>query len=94
MITIVAKSIIKNGMKENFRQTARELIVKSREEEGCISYNLYEDIDNEDILVFIEEWKDQNVIQLHNESKHFNDIIPRLAKLRKGNPEIKCYRKI
>jgi len=94
MITIIAKSVIKNGMKENFRQIARELIIKSREEEGCISYDLFEDMDNEDNLVFIEKWKDQNAIQLHNESKHFRDIIPRLAKLRKGNPEIKYYCKI
>lgn len=94
MITIVAKSVIKNGMKENFRQLAKELMIKSLEEEGCISYNLFEDMENENILVFIEEWKNQNAIQLHNESKHFKDIIPRLAKLRKGNPEIKHYRKL
>jgi len=94
MITIIAKSVVKKGMKENFRQTARELIIKSQQEEGCISYNLYEDMDNADVLVFIEEWKDREAIQMHNESKHFKDIIPKLAQLRIGNSEIKHYRKL
>lgn len=82
MITIVAKSILKKGMKENFKLVAKELVTESRKEEGCISYNLYEDIDNENILTFIEEWKDEDAIKFHRETVHYTKIIPELLNLR------------
>lgn len=94
MITIVAKSIVKDGMKENFKQVAKELITESRKEEGCISYYLYEGFENKKMLAFIEEWKDENAIQIHNESEHFKKIIPELAKFREGNPEISLFKLI
>ena len=92
MITIVAKSIVKNGMKDKFKKLADELIAFSRKEEGCISYNLYEDINNKNILTFIEEWKDEDTIKFHNESEHFTRIVPELAKYREGNVGINLYK--
>lgn len=58
MIKITAKSIVKAGAREEFIATARELVENSRAEAGNISYHLYEDIDDPNILTFIEEWKD------------------------------------
>lgn len=92
MVTIIAKSIIKNGMKDKFKKLAAELIASSRKEEGCISYNLYEDINNKNVLTFMEEWKDENTIKLHNKSEHFIRIVPELAKLRLEKPEINLYK--
>ena len=46
MITIVAKLILKPGKKEDFKVLTEELRRESRKEKGCISYNLYEDINN------------------------------------------------
>ncbi len=42
MVRIVAKLQLKEGTKEKFIQLAKELIVKSQEEEGCIDYNLFQ----------------------------------------------------
>jgi quinol monooxygenase YgiN len=39
MIKIVAKSVIKDGQKDIYLQLTKELIEKSRQEEGCISAN-------------------------------------------------------
>jgi len=92
MVTIIAKSIVKVGMKDNFKKVAAELIASSRKEEGCISYNLYEDINNKNVLTFIEEWKDEDTIKLHNKSEHFTRIVPELAKYREEKPEINLYK--
>ena len=94
MITIVAKSIIKQGEKDNFKVLAEKLIRESRKEKGCISYNLYEDIKNSNTLTFIEEWVNEEAIKLHNKSKHFNFIVPQLSELREGKPEINLYKLI
>ena len=94
MITIVAKLILKPGKKEDFKVLTEELRRESRKEKGCISYNLYEDINNPNRLAFIEEWRDEEAIKLHNESKHFTGTIPKLLELREGKSEVNLYKLI
>lgn len=93
MIKIVAKSSVKNENKAKFIETANELIQKSRKEEGCISYNLYESVDGK-YLTFIEEWKDEKAIESHNNSDHFKAIVPKLAELVDGNMDVALYKEI
>ena len=62
MIKIVAKNTVKKENKADFINTAKELIEKSRAEEGCISYTLNESLDGK-YLTFIEEWKDEKSIE-------------------------------
>jgi len=94
MITIVAKLMVKQGKKEDFKVLAEKLIRESRKEKGCISYSLYEDINNSNILTFIEEWINEEAITLHNESKHYTTIIPKLSEFREGKSEINLYKLI
>ena len=94
MITIVVKSIIKQGKKDDYKILTEKLIRESRKEKGCISYNLYEDINNPNTLTFIEEWRNEEAIRLHNESKHFTSIVPKLSELREGKPESNLYKLI
>lgn len=93
MIKIVSKNFINKSEKENFIKTAEELIKKSREEEGNISYCLCEDIENPDILTFIEEWKDMEAIKFHNNTEHFKRIVPLLGKFREKS-ELNLYKEV
>ncbi len=93
MIKIVAKNILKEGKKAEFIKTAEELIQKSRAEEGNISYSLFEDVNNENIVAFIEEWKDLKAIEFHNNTEHFKRIVPMLGELREKS-EVNLYKEI
>lgn len=94
MITIVAKKIIKQGKLEEFKALAENLINESRNEVGCIAYNLYEDIYNSYILTFIEQWNSEDNIKLHNNTKHFTTIVPKLTELQEGKTEVNLYKMI
>ncbi|NRY60288.1 putative quinol monooxygenase [Clostridium beijerinckii] len=94
MIKIVAKSVIKTEQVEKYLTLAKELVDKSRKEEGCISYGLFQDINDSSILTFIEEWQDEKAINLHNNSEHFTRIVPLLGELRVGNGEVNLYKEI
>jgi len=94
MITIVAKSIVKEGKLEEFKVLTKEMIEKSRKEEGCLSYNLYHDVHNDHILTFIEDWKDMETIDLHNASEHFTRIVPQMKALREPGSEVNLYQSI
>ena len=93
MIKIVAKNPIKQEYKSKFIETAKELIEKSRAEEGCISYNLYESLDGK-YLTFIEEWKDEKAIENHNNSSHFKSIVPKLGEFLDGEMDVILYKEV
>lgn len=92
MITIVAKNLVKQEKIQEFKMVAEKLIIESRKEKGNISYNLYEDSNNHNILTFIEGWESEEVIKLHNSSKHFTTIVPKLGEFEESKPEINLYK--
>ena len=93
MIKIVAKNTVKKENKADFINTAKELIEKSRSEEGCISYTLNENLDGK-YLTFIEEWKDEKAIEIHNNSEHFKSIVPKLSQFKEGDMDVILYKEI
>ncbi len=93
MIKIVAKNTVKKENKADFINMAKELIEKSRAEEGCISYTLNESLDGK-YLTFIEEWKDEKSIEMHNNSEHFKSIVPKLSQFKEGDMDVILYKEI
>ena len=91
MIVIVAKRILKQGVKEAYMETVKPLIDASRKEEGCISYDLFEDTKNPNVLAFIERWKDQAAIDFHGKTEHFTTIVPQLAKFSDEPSDVTLY---
>lgn len=94
MIRIVAQSVIKDDKREDYIHLVKELIEKSREEKGCISYGLFQDINNPAIITFIEDWEDQNAIDLHRNSEHFKRIVPLLADFRESKGDVNLYKEV
>lgn len=94
MIKIIAKNIVLPHEKEGFIALAKELIEKSRQEEGNISYGLYQNLHDSNLLTFIEEWEDQAAIDRHNQSEHFTRIVPQLGKLTVAGSTVDCYTEI
>jgi quinol monooxygenase YgiN len=93
MITIVAKCIIKKDKIEEFKKLAEELVKESKNEAGCISYGLFEDIKEATVLTFIEEWKDMDAIEEHNNTAHFTSIVPKFDELRE-NSDVNLYKRV
>ena len=87
MIKIVAKMLVKADKVEEFKATAKELVEKSRAEEGNIFYSLNVSTANPRLFAFIECWKDQAAIDTHNATEHFTGILPKLGEMcEEGQP--------
>ena len=94
MIRVVCKAKLKQGVqKEDYLVLAQEVVAETRKEEGCIMYTLHEDINDPSILTTIEEWVDEEAINLHNTSEHIGKLVPGLRKLREST-EINVYREV
>ena len=79
MIKIVARTVVKEGMEEQYKEIVKELVACSAAEEGNITYTLNQDINNPRAFAMIEIWKDQDAIDKHNASEHFQTIVPKLG---------------
>ena len=91
MIEIIAKGTFKPDCVETFKRLAHEMVLKTRQEPGCISYQLCQDVSDSNTFAFVETWADQAAIEAHNQSPHFTSIVPLFADLLAEPMEVKLY---
>ncbi len=91
MIAITAKQMIKEEMIGKYHELVKELVEKSCAEEGNVSYCSVQDREDKRIHMFLEIWKDQEAISIHNETEHFKRIIPQFAAMFAGPEEVILY---
>ncbi|HAS90737.1 MAG TPA: antibiotic biosynthesis monooxygenase [Clostridiales bacterium] len=91
MIKVVAKGYFLEGKAEEAIKLYEELVEKTRTEEGCISYILFRDIEDDSILTMIEEWESKDALDKHFKTEHFTRLVPMIGKLRKSS-EVNIYK--
>ena len=74
MIIVTATMNVKPGNKDTFILESQDLISETRKEDGCISYNLLADTEDENILVMLEQWKDTDSLNRHMKTDHFKQF--------------------
>lgn len=92
-IRVVAKNQVKPEKIQEFMGLCKKLVEASLKDEGCIDYGLYGELENPEILTFLEEWKDEKSLDAHLNSNHFKEIFPLLSEFLEKETEINVYRK-
>ncbi len=57
------------------------MIVATRAEAGCLSYELLADTEKSGEFLFVEQWKDQAAIEAHFAAPHFQAFGEALGKV-------------
>jgi quinol monooxygenase YgiN len=91
MILLIARVPVKEGRMDDFLKEAARVAGPSREEEGCSSYEYFVSGEGENLVVFIEFWKDKEAITSHNGTKHFLTFQQAVDSLLSGAPEVSFY---
>ena len=94
MITIVARCSVKADKVEDLVELALDLVKASRSEAGNVSYDFYADLADPAKFTFVEVWKDQAAIDLHNAIPHFRGFVDKAGPLFAGPLDIALYRKL
>jgi len=76
MIKVVAKNKVMNDKLETILKLYEELVRETRKEEGCILYELFQDMEDPSVLTMIEEWEDKASLDKHMKTEHFMRIVP------------------
>ena len=70
MIYVVATLSIKPGTAADVLAAADPCIEATRNEAGCLSYDLSQSMTDESTLVFVERWKSRADLDLHFKQPH------------------------
>ncbi|MDR1861351.1 MAG: antibiotic biosynthesis monooxygenase [Bacteroidales bacterium] len=75
-LKIVATAVIKDAaLHDEVLAALKACVDGTRKEEGNISYELHQDINDPLTYIFIEVWKSPEAIATHNETPHFKALI-------------------
>lgn len=93
MIKVIARSVIKEGHLSDALKIYQLLVNETVKEYGCISYELFQELDNPNNLTLIEEWEDTRALQLHTQTPHFIELVEKLSSYEKELPVL-IYKKL
>lgn len=62
-------------------EAATELVELSLRDKGCMEYDLYASLTNDDRLMIVETWKSQKDLKEHMASEHFLRLVPKIQSL-------------
>jgi len=64
-ILVTLKMIVRPERRSDLLETMRGMLEPSRVERGCLSYCFYEDVENSNAFVLLEEWATQEDLERH-----------------------------
>ena len=81
MVYVIAYLTAHAGKCDDVAARAVPLIEATRNEEGCISYDLYRNVSEPDRLVFVETWKSRAAVDAHFAEPHLKAFQAAMADL-------------
>ena len=66
---------VQPDMRYAFMESIRGMLEPTRLERGCISYCLYEDIENKNTFTLVEEWKTRDDLENHVRSDNYQRLL-------------------
>lgn len=80
-LTVIARIEAKPEYCDRVREEALKVIGPTRQEEGCIQYELHQDNTRPELLMFFEVWADRGLWQHHSRSAHLKAFITSISDL-------------
>jgi quinol monooxygenase YgiN len=85
---VVAVLPAKPGSEDTVRNALTALVAPTREEAGCVSYDLYESAAAPGTFVMVEIWRGQSDIDAHFGTPHMQAALGVAAEHLDGPPQI------
>lgn len=82
MFIVIVKSDVKKECVEEYTRLALELKKGSLSEDGCVKFDILQDINDDSKSTFVEYWKDKDCLKSHCDSVHYKTIVPKLNAMR------------
>lgn len=77
-IRLIATIVAKEGYENDVLSICVGMIEPSRQDEGCLQYELNKDTSHPGTFIFLEVWENQSAVDKHNETAHMKSFIKNL----------------
>jgi len=88
VILVTGRARVPAENRERFNEVATTMCAGSREDGGCSGYRVYEDLEQPEHYVFVEEWADEAALQSHFAHPHTATFMRELAGLLTGPADV------
>lgn len=91
LVRVVARVVAVADKVEEVKSILLGLIEPTRQEEGCIVYELLQNQKDSTDFTFVEEWESQELLNIHLASPHLTEAASQLQGLITAEPDIRVY---
>ncbi len=74
-INVVAVITAKPGSEDAVREAMKGLVAPTRDEEGCLSYDLSESSSAPGTFITVEQWSDPSDLDKHMQTEHIQSAL-------------------
>jgi quinol monooxygenase YgiN len=85
-LTVIIQS--KSEYREELKLILENLVAQSRKETACLQYDLHQNIDDPNIFVFHEVWKNKEGLDLHNIQSYLQEFFQKTDLFLEEKPTI------
>lgn len=90
-LRVVARVICLADHISEMQTTLLQLVAATRQEPGCISYELLQNQADPTEFTFLEEWKSAEALEAHFATEHMQIAMAKLPTLAAQEPDIRQY---
>lgn len=91
MIVVVGRVRTDAKKRSELVRIGQAVAEASRAEAGCISYRLYQDTENANDFVFVEEWESDEALQHHFATPHIAEFMRSIPATIVAPPDVKFH---
>ena len=88
MIIVTLRMKVSSNRRKDFLDSARLFTGPTKVQPGCISCNFYQDLNDPDAILFVEEWDSRSSLDEHIKSDSYR-IVLSMMELSNEPPDIK-----
>ena|SRR5688572_24356993 len=93
-LTVIATFQARPGKEAELRTALTGLLAPTRQEAGCINYDVHVSPVDPARFMFHENWTSQAALDAHLQSPHVKALLPRVDELCTAFPEITTWERI
>lgn len=90
-IRVVAQIVASTDKIPEVHAILQGIVAPTRQEPGCLSYQLLQHRSNPAVFLFIEEWTDEQAIDAHFSTPHIMEALVKVTPLLAQAPDIQRY---
>ncbi len=91
MIVVVGRAQTDPEKRAQLLEVAHKVASASRQEEGCVEYRVFEDTEQPNNFLFIEEWKDEDALQQHFATSHIAEFMQAILGTIVAPPDVRFH---